>query len=164
MRPSVTSSTNTSVLNVDNVGTMPSGTSSNRSGPSKTMVRKMVEERRKQKAAELRARIKEHQEDRRRVVCFCYHAPTELHLQRMFRVHAVHTKLKFPKRVLNTTIRMWCCTARVHIACLAKHALAIWPRQQTSLAVHSLSTLSGGQSGGGRLPYRHQRRGLVRFR
>ena len=36
----------------------------------------------------------------------------------MFRVHAVHTKLRFPRKVLNTTIRMWCCKARVHMACV----------------------------------------------
>ena len=65
----------------------------------KRMVRKMAKERRKQKAVELRARIKERQEDRRCVVCLSYHAPTELHLQGMFRVHSVHTKLKFPKKV-----------------------------------------------------------------
>ena len=82
------------------------------------MVRKMAEQRRAQKAAELRARIREHQEDRRCVVCLCYHAPTELHLQRMFRVHAGHTKLQFPKKELNTTIRMWCCKGRVHMACV----------------------------------------------
>ena len=73
----------------------------------KRMVRK--------KAAELRARIRERQEYRRCVVCLCYHAPSELHMQRLFRVHAVHTKLKFPRKVLNTTIRMWCCQACVHI-------------------------------------------------
>ena len=50
----------------------------------KRIVRKMEEERRKQKAAELFARIRERQEDRRCVVRLCYHAPTELHLQRMF--------------------------------------------------------------------------------
>ena len=84
----------------------------------KRMVRKIAEQRRAQKAAELRARIKERQEERRCVVCLCYHAPTELHLQCMFRVHAVPTKLKFPKKVLNTTIRMWYCKVRVHMACV----------------------------------------------
>ena len=84
----------------------------------KRMVCKMAEQRRAHKAAELRARIRERQEDRRCVVCLCYHAPTELHLQRMIRVHAVHTKLWFPRKVLNTTIRMWCCKARVHMACV----------------------------------------------
>ena len=84
------------------------------------MVHKMAEQHRAHKAAELRARIRERQEDRRCVVCLClcYHAPTELHLQRMFRVHAVHAKLRFPRKVLNTTIRMWCCKAPVHMACV----------------------------------------------
>ena len=40
----------------------------------KRMVRKIAEQRCAQKAAELRARIKERQEDRRCVVCLCYHA------------------------------------------------------------------------------------------
>ena len=84
----------------------------------KRMVREIAEQRRAQKAAELRAWIRERQEDRRCVVCLCYHAPTELYLQRMFRVHAAHTKLRFPKKVLNTTIRMWCCKASVHMACV----------------------------------------------
>ena len=84
----------------------------------KRMVRKMAEQRHAQKAAELRARIRERQEDRRCVVCLCYHAATELHLQCMFRVHVVHTKLRFPRKVLNTTIRMWCCKACVHMACV----------------------------------------------
>ena len=71
------------------------------------MVRKMAEQRRAQKAAELRARIRQRQEDRRCVVCLSYHGPSELHMQRLFRVHAVHAKLNFPRKVLNTTIRMW---------------------------------------------------------
>ena len=82
------------------------------------MVRKMAEQRRAQKAAELRARIRERQEDRRCVVCLCYHCPSEILLQRLFRVHAVHAKLNFPRKVLNTTIRMRCCQARVHMACI----------------------------------------------
>ena len=83
---------------------------------AKRMVCKLAEQRRAQKAAILRARIRERQEDRRCVVCLCYHCPSELHLQHMFRIHTVHTK--FPKKVLNTTIRMWCRKARVHMACV----------------------------------------------
>ena len=111
----------------------------------KRMVRKMAEERQKQKAAELRARIRERQEDRRCVVCLCYHAPTELHLQRMYRVHAVHTKATVPLESAeyhNPYVVLQ--GARSYGLCITKHALAIWPRQQTSLAVHPLSTLSDG--------------------
>ena len=46
----------------------------------KRMVRKMAEQRRAQKAAELRARIRDSQEERRCVVCLCYYCPSELHL------------------------------------------------------------------------------------
>ena len=42
----------------------------------KRMVRKMAEQRRAQKAAELRARIRERQEDRRCMVCLSYHGWT----------------------------------------------------------------------------------------
>ena len=84
----------------------------------KRMVRKMAEQRRAQKAAELRARIRERQEDRRCVVCLYYHAPSDLHIQRLFHIHGIPEKLNFPRKVLNTTIRMWCCQARVHMACV----------------------------------------------
>ena len=84
----------------------------------KRMVRKMAEQRRAQKAAELRARIRERQEDRRCVVCLYYHAPSDLHMQRLFHIHGLPEKLNFPRKVLNTTIRMWCCQACVHMACV----------------------------------------------
>ena len=99
----------------------------------KRMVRQMAEQRRAQKAAELRAWIRERQEDRRCVVCLCYHCPSELHLQRMFRIHAVHTKLRFPKKVLNTTIRMWCCKARVHMACVLQSMHSLYGRANKHL-------------------------------
>ena len=79
---------------------MPFGTLSNRSGP-----RKMAEQRRAHKAAELRARIRERQEERRCVVCLCYYCPSEMHLQRLFHIRSVPETLKFPRKVLNTTIR-----------------------------------------------------------
>ena len=99
----------------------------------KRVVRKMAEQRRAQKAAELRARIRERQEDRRCVVCLSYHAPSDLHMQRLFRVHAVHTKLKFPRKVLNTTIRMWCCQARVHMACILRSMRLLYGRANKHL-------------------------------
>ena len=99
----------------------------------KRMVRKMAEQRRKQKATELRARIRERQEDRRCVVCLSYHAPSDLHMQRMFRVHSVHEKLKFPRKVLNTTIRMWCCQARVHMACILQSMHSLYGRANKHL-------------------------------
>ena len=99
----------------------------------KRMVRKIAEQRRAQKAAELRAQIREQQEDRRCVVCLSYHAPSDLHMQRLFRVHAVHTKLKFPRKVLNTTIRMWCCQARVHMACILRSMHSLYGRANKHL-------------------------------
>ena len=84
----------------------------------KRMVRKMGEQQRAQKAAELRAWIRERQEERRCVVCLSYSCPSEMHLQRLFHIRGVPEKLKFPRKVLNTTIHMWCCKARVHMACI----------------------------------------------
>ena len=81
----------------------------------------------------------------------------------MFRVHAVHTKLKFPKKVLNTTIR-----------CGAVRGTFIWavsckacPRNMAAP-----TNIFGGASivnaiswtvETGRLPPWDQRHGLVRF-
>ena len=99
----------------------------------KRMVSKMAEQRRAQKAAELCARIRERQEDRRCVVCLSYHAPSELHMQRLFKTHAVHAKLNFPRKVLNTTIRMWCCQARVHMACILQSMHSLYGRANKHL-------------------------------
>ena len=52
-----------------------------------------------EKAAQLRARIRERQEDRRCMVCLNYRRPSEMQMQRLLKVHAVHTGLSFPKRV-----------------------------------------------------------------
>ena len=92
------------------------------------MIRKIAEKRRAQKAAELRARIRERQEERRCVVCLSYHCPNDLRIQRLFHTHAVPEKLKFPRKVLNTTIRMWCCQARVHMACILQSMYSLYGR------------------------------------
>ena len=94
----------------------------------KRMVRKMAEQRRAQKAAELRARIRERQEERRCVVCLSYYCPSELHIQRLFHIRGVPERLKFPKKVLNSTIRMWCCQARVHMACILQSMYSLYGR------------------------------------
>ena len=55
----------------------------------KRMVRKMAEQRRAHKAAELRARIRERQEDRRCVVCLCYQC-NERHCPDLSPLHSRH--------------------------------------------------------------------------
>ena len=94
----------------------------------KRMIRKMAEQRSAQKAAELCARIKERQEERRCVVCLSYYYPSEMHLQRLFHIRGVPEKLKFPKKVLNSTIRTWCCQARVHMACILQSMFSLYGR------------------------------------
>ena len=64
----------------------------------KRMVSKIAEQRRAQKVAELCSRIRERQEDRRCVVCLCYHCPSEFHLQRMHRfLDALLQRLTTPR-------------------------------------------------------------------
>ena len=94
----------------------------------KRMVRKIAEQRRAQKAAEFRARIRERQEERRCVVCLSYYCPSEMHIQRLFHIRGVPEKLKFPRKVLNTTIRIWCCKARVHMACILQSIYSLCGR------------------------------------
>ena len=115
---------------------MPSGTLSSRSGPSKHASNAWSA--RWPSSAVPRKLLNSvpgsgNQEDRRCVVCLSYHAPSDLHMQRLFRVHAVHTKLKFPRKVLNTTIRMWCCQARVHMACILQSMHSLYGRANKHL-------------------------------
>ena len=65
---------------------------------------------------------------RKMAVCLCYYCPSELYLQRLFHIRGVPERLKFPKKVLNSTIRMWCCQARVHMACILQSMYSLYGR------------------------------------
>lgn len=66
-------------------------------------------------------------------MCPNYHSPSELHMQRLFKMHAVHTFLGFPKKVLNTTVQMWCCQARAHMACVLQNMYSLYGRANKHL-------------------------------
>ena len=130
MTPSTTSWPNTSELNVVNAGAMPSGTSSSRGRPSKTG------------SSAWYARWRSNDEPRKPLisvpvsgnakknggVCLFYYCPSEMHLQRLFHIRGVSENLKFPRKVLSTTIRMWCCKARTHMTCVLQSMYSLYGR------------------------------------
>ena len=99
----------------------------------KRLVRKMAERRRAQKAAQFRDKIKATQEDRRCVICLSYHSPNGLLIQRLFKMQNVHVQLGFPKKTLNTALRMCCCKARVHMACVLQSMHSLYGRANKHL-------------------------------
>ena len=93
------------------------------------MDRVMVERRRALQAAVHRTRVKAVQEQRRCVICLHYYSTSDLVIQRLMNEKNLHQHLGLPKRHMNTTVSMWCCRARVHIACVLQTMYSVYGRE-----------------------------------
>lgn len=92
------------------------------------LVRQATEKRRALQARVQRTRIQAVQEHRRCVICLHYNSPSEVTLQRVLRKNSMHQRLGLPKRSLDTTVLMWCCSARVHMACVLQSMYSLYGR------------------------------------
>ena len=143
------SSKSTSGLNDDNAGVTPSGTSSNRNGPRK--IGSSAWSARWPNSAENRKplnSVPESGNSKRTggAWCVCFTMPPVIYTcsvcsRSMPSMRNSSSLEESPQYHNPYVVLSGACSYGLHTA---KHALAVWPRQQTSLAVRALSALPDG--------------------